>query len=604
MSALGDRLRDHARTRPTAHAVHTDGRWWTYGELVERADQLAVELALVPGDVIAIAVDRGIRAVSAACAAALAGAITAVVEPRDPDRLAPILDTLRPKAVITAAEALDRPDAPIARDPRIALVLYTSGSAATPKAVVWSEARLRFDLALAQAHHSPPACAGIAAPLSTSFGFKDLVMTLYRGGSCVLVETPFVWGLDVALSLGIERINLTPTHVHFALASERELGGLRQIGVGAAPINATTIAALAQRAPDARVGRIYGLTETGVVTALWLPGGSSKLHSVGRPSLSRGVTIRDAAGRVQPAQTWGNVVVQLPVWDEPDGYLDAPPELQRRFHNAQLWTGDRGKLDADGYLVLGARLSELIKVGGRSTSAPFIENALATRATLAVIGTPDPTLGEVPAVVYEPAPGVDLPALVADAHSRLRADEVPRWWLPRPVLPRGSLDKIDRATLAREVRRWAAAFPNSVATDDDRLVPAADLDADVSIADVALAPWFESARNDAAGRYIALVERRTGRTLAGAWLQVVIVAEGAGGAARVMRCAVGPVAIAGASPPAALVERFAARLADLAQRLPGPDGPVHIVRTATEHELPAEARACVTYLARLGGASA
>ena len=55
-----------------------------------------------PGDVVAIAIDRGIEAVIAVCATALAGAIPALIDPRDRELAARTLAGLRPAAVLVA----------------------------------------------------------------------------------------------------------------------------------------------------------------------------------------------------------------------------------------------------------------------------------------------------------------------------------------------------------------------------------------------------------------------------------------------------------------------------------------------------------------------
>src|SRR5262249_52344380 len=94
MSQLGDRLRQHAREDAQAPAIHANGRWWTFAELVAAADKLA--LGAKRGDVVAIAIDRGIEAVIATCAAALGDAVPAIFDPRDRGLAEQILTQLAP----------------------------------------------------------------------------------------------------------------------------------------------------------------------------------------------------------------------------------------------------------------------------------------------------------------------------------------------------------------------------------------------------------------------------------------------------------------------------------------------------------------------------
>jgi acyl-CoA synthetase (AMP-forming)/AMP-acid ligase II len=174
---LGDRLRAH----PTGDRAVHDQRWWSYGELMTAAAPIArriTELGLGRGDVVALQIDRGIEAVVAICATLLAGAIPAVLDPRDPDTAARTIARLRPALVLVApadaalpgAHVVELRDgrgelaaatgsltapgftsafapgfAPVQRDPRISHVIFTSGSTAETKGVVWSELRASFD---------------------------------------------------------------------------------------------------------------------------------------------------------------------------------------------------------------------------------------------------------------------------------------------------------------------------------------------------------------------------------------------------------------------------------------------------------------------------
>ena len=325
--------------------------------------------------------------------------------------------------------------------------------------------------------------------------------------------------------------------------------------VASAPIAPAKLRALATRLPNARVGRTYGLTESGAATVVWADRHPGRLlHGRARdrvPAHHRAAT-RD--GRVLPPRTWGEVVIELPVWDHGDGYLDAPPELARRFDNGALWTGDRGKLDGSGFLVLGGRHAEILKVGGRSVSAPRIEESLG--GEVAVVGVPDKTLGQVAcAIVVDPRRAL--------ATAAVRADEAPRWVLPRHALPRGPTGKLRRGLLAREAARWTSTFPLSVAPDH-RIFAAYALDPRACVVDGGIAPWFcEPPR---AGRAIALVTRRPLHVLARAWLE-------AGAKARF---AIGPVVLDGEIGDS-LRDVFAGELVRLLGLLPGDvEGPLYV----------------------------
>jgi acyl-CoA synthetase (AMP-forming)/AMP-acid ligase II len=572
MSRLGARLRRHARKQPDARAVYAGERWWTYGELVAEARLHGEELGVTAGDVVAIVMSRGIAAVIAVCAAALADAVPAVIDADDAELAGKTLATLRPARVIGGELGAWEP---IAR-PGLAFVIFTSGSTADAKGVAWSETRAGYDW-----RSEPPtklqraAPSGIAVPLCTALGLQDVLRVLHDGLACVLLDVPFQAGLEQARALGVNRMRLTPTHVDVLLATTIELPALRRVVVASAPIAPDKLRALAARLPGAQIGRTYGLTESGAATMIWLDKHPKRMRTVGRAIAYRRITVRDADGNVLPPKTWGEVVIEMPAWNRGDGYLDAQPELAARFANATLRTGDRGKLDGRGFLVLGARRAEILKVGGRSVSAPHIEDALRGAAgvtELAVIGVPDRAFGQVPCAVFVPAAGA-RPAELLAAGTALRPDETPRWLLPRWALPRGASGKLRRGRLAVEAKRWVAAFPQRVAPDH-RTYPAYALDPRASVVDAGVAPWFP-APTRAAGRVVALVAKSSSDLLAFGYLQAG--APGVGGA----RFVLGPIAAA-ADVAEDLLDVFAGELLRLVALLPG--APVKRVYTQRQYD--------------------
>lgn len=612
MSRLGDRLRLIARETPDAPAVHTGERWWSYGELVRAAQALALDTGLGagPGDVVAIAIDRGIAAVLGVVAAALAGAIPALVDPSDRALAARTLAQLRPAAVLVApgdeelagAQVVDgaglaplaaptapRDWEPLRRPEAIAHILFTSGSTASGKGVVWSELRAGFDWMISaprRAARGRP--SGIVAPLCSSLGYHELARSLVHGTSVALLDAPFPAAIAQVRELGVDRLKLTPTHVELLLATAEELPQLRTVTIAAAPIAPERLRALAGRLPGAQICRSYGLTESGVATLIWLHRRPSKTHTVGRAVSYRRVTVRDGAGRILPPGHTGEVVIDLPMWDAADGYLDAPPELARRFENGTLWTGDRGTIDPHGFLVLGARAADILKVGGRSVGALRIEEALAGLpgvAELAVVGVPDRVLGEVPCAVFVPsdasraagaAPGATAAGLAGAAlAAEIRPDELPRWFLARRELPRGAGGKLQRGRLAHEAAGWTQSFPRSI-IPEHRSYPAFDLERGLAIVDGWPAAWLGDPGAagpghpegfDPCARVIALVARRPLRPLA-----LAVVQAGATAAGGELRFVVGPVAVELARGPVApdLLDVFAGELIVLAGALPGP----------------------------------
>jgi hypothetical protein len=361
--------------------------------------------------------------------------------------------------------------------------------------------------------------------------------------------------------LGVDRLRITPTHVEMLLATAELLPEVAAVSIATAPITPERLRALRERVPHARLCRAYGLTESGPASAVWSDRNPRKLHTVGRAVVFRRITVRDPDGNMLPPDQPGEVVIDLPMWDGCDGYLDAPPELARRFTNGVLWTGDRGTIDRQGFLVLGSRQSEVLKIGGRSVSAPRIEEVLGAMPgmrELVVVGVPDRWLGEIPCAVYVPEAGADPRALADEADARsAMAEDTPRWWLARRELPRGPTMKVQRGLLAQEAARWTGAFPRLIAPAHRRFA-AYEIEGGLAIVDGW--PWASSGALDPCARPIALASRRPVTALA---LAAILPADTSVAA----RLIIGPIAC-GASE--AQLDAFAAELARLVNLLPGP----------------------------------
>ena len=81
-----------------------------------------------------------------------------------------------------------------------------------------------------------------------------------------------------------------------------------------------------------------------------------------------------------------------------DGYFRDPAATEAGFIGGWYNSGDRGALDADGYLYVTGRLKDIIRSAGETVSPTDVETALADCpgiAEVAVVGIPDVTWGEI-----------------------------------------------------------------------------------------------------------------------------------------------------------------------------------------------------------------
>jgi acyl-CoA synthetase (AMP-forming)/AMP-acid ligase II len=134
------------------------------------------------------------------------------------------------------------------------------------------------------------------------------------------------------------------------------------------------------------------------------------------------------------------------------GYLGRPEETARTVVDGWLHTGDVGRIDPDGYLVLVDRVKDLIIRGGENIYPKEIENVLYGHPDVleaAVVGQPHPTLGEVPVayVALRSGASVSADALLEHCRGQLSKYKWPTGLTLLDSLPKNAVGKIDKPTL-------------------------------------------------------------------------------------------------------------------------------------------------------------
>jgi crotonobetaine/carnitine-CoA ligase len=333
-----------------------------------------------------------------------------------------------------------------------ASVQYTSGTTARPKGVVWTQATCLWAGQVGTAHQGlgPADINLLHLPLFHTNGLSySFLSSLWSGGQVVLMpkfSASRFWDVSVR-----HRATWTSV-VSFCLRAlaDREVPrehAYRGWGSSAcldpAPVTG-----------GVPVVGWFGMTETvshPVVGGLVHP---DRPGSMGRPAPEYEVAVVDDDGApVGPGAT-GALHVRgrrgVSLFLE---YLHDPEATARAFtSDGWLVTGDRARLEDDGTLTFVERDKDVLKVGGENVGAPEIERALLAVPGVqeaAVVGRPDPMLGEVPVAFVLPRPGAQV---TAEALQRSCADLLTAVKRPREVrivdaLPRSTLDKVAKAEL-------------------------------------------------------------------------------------------------------------------------------------------------------------
>jgi fatty-acyl-CoA synthase len=190
---------------------------------------------------------------------------------------------------------------------------------------------------------------------------------------------------------------------------------------------------------------------TAIDSATWL----TKPGTVGR-AISGTVRICADDGTELPAGRTGGVYFETE--EVPFAYHNDPDKTRAAQHRDHLnWTtlGDIGYLDEDGFLFLTDRKAFTIISGGVNIYPQETENVLALHPAVydvAVIGVPDPEMGESVAAFVQPAPGaVPGPELeqeiIAFVKSKIAAFKAPRIVRFVDSLPRSEAGKLMKGEL-------------------------------------------------------------------------------------------------------------------------------------------------------------
>ena len=209
--------------------------------------------------------------------------------------------------------------------------------------------------------------------------------------------------------------------------------------------------------PQAVAGLGYGLTETNALGAIIsYKFYASRPHSTGRPTPPlTDLRIVDAGGHELGANEVGEICIKGP--SVMKGYWKQPQATSEVLRDGWFRTGDIGKLDSLGFLIILDRAKDIVIRGGENIACVEVEYAISEHpavSEVAVYGIPDPRLGEVPAasIMLKPRQRLDARELGDFLGQRLAAFKIPRTvYFQHEQLPRTGTGKIAK----RELRRRA-----------------------------------------------------------------------------------------------------------------------------------------------------
>ncbi|MBY4732972.1 AMP-binding protein [Cupriavidus pauculus] len=360
-------------------------------------------------------------------------------------------------AAIAARPEAARPALDLGRDDTQA-IKFTGGTTGAPKGVMQPYRAWMANI-VNQIHAWGFTAADryvMAAPIT--HGTSTYVMPILAQGGChVIMEGS---GAEAVRTAFRDRAGtvcfMPPTLIYMLMAlpgtSRADYPALRRLIYGGAPMPPEKIRqARAFFGPV--VATTYGQTEAPQLLTVIAPEDfedERNLASVGRTTWFSEVAIMAPDGRRLPAGEVGEVVARGDL--VMTGYWQRPDLTATTIVDGWLHTGDRGLIDARGYLYLKDRLREVVITGGFNVYPIDVENALGQHPAVhecAVFGVPDDKWGEAVHAAVQLREGSQASAaeLIAFVRERLGPVQTPKQIHFHHSLPRSTVGKVLKNTV-------------------------------------------------------------------------------------------------------------------------------------------------------------
>ncbi|VWX59934.1 Acyl-CoA synthetase (AMP-forming)/AMP-acid ligase II [Burkholderiales bacterium 8X] len=501
--AIAELVGLHAAEAPDRIALIDPAGTLSYGELDALMDRIAASLqrdGLEPGGAIAICAASSARYAALFLGALRAGVVVAPLAPgSSPESLArmmadadarllfldaaaaevigPSAPTGIPRIALDASPAgidferwllpAGASPAPVAPEPAWPLnIIYSSGTTGEPKGIVqghgmrWAHVRRG-----ARYGYGAGKLTLLSTPLYSNTTLVVFFPSIAYGGSVVLMPKFDAGGyLALAQQHGITHTMLVPVQYRRLMAhpdfDRFDLSRFEYKFSTSAPFDAALKADVLARWPGGLV-EFYGMTEGGGTCILEAHLHPAKLHTVGRPAEGSDIRLIDDDGQEVARGEAGEVVGnsagmmvgyhRLPEKTREAEWFDASG---KRF----IRTGDVGRFDEDGFLVLLDRKKDLVISGGFNIYPSDLEAVLRSHPAVAdtsVIGMPSREWGETPVAFVVRTVGQDAAAdeLLGWTNSRLGKTQRLSALHFIDELPRSPIGKVLKRELRNRLER-------------------------------------------------------------------------------------------------------------------------------------------------------
>jgi acyl-CoA synthetase (AMP-forming)/AMP-acid ligase II len=498
-------VRANGQAYPDRPALVCDGArlsWGAFDLRINKVANLLLERGVQKGDRVAVISPNSIAYATVFMGTLRAGAcVTPLSSMAAPDALKKMLIDCGAKAIFVAAQYLDLVDgfidmlditrfaldferagfegyeaalAPVPdTDPLVPIqmsdpfnLIYSSGTTGTPKGILHNHAMRSAQMERVTPNgYDDNARTLISTPLYSNTTIVSFLPTLFGASTVYLMPKFDARGyLEMVERERITHTMLVPVQYKRIMDvpdfDNFDLSSMRIKFSTSAPLRADVKADVLARFPGKLI-EYYGLTEGGGVTVLVADENPTKLHTVGKPVPNSDIRLIDEAGHEVPQGKVGEICGRSPTMMA--GYFgrdDLTEDYIWRDADGVVYfrSGDMGRFDEDGFLILSDRKKDMIISGGLNIYADDLELALLDDPDVvdaAVIGIPSEAWGETPygLVVLRSGATRTVDDICNRANAQLGKSQRLSGVEARPELPRSSIGKI----LKRDLRSpfWA-----------------------------------------------------------------------------------------------------------------------------------------------------
>jgi long-chain acyl-CoA synthetase len=427
----------------------------------EAIGQRLRDLRVESGLAVVVSLPNGPGFVTAMFGIWQAGAVFVPASPRQArSEIERVMETTQPAAVIDES-GISLTAGPARRyDPDTAFITWTSGTTGLPKAIVQTHSAYieLIDRVLGPLRgrpadpQKPPAPNLVPVSLALNAGIYNVLFGLRAGASLVLMDRFDTVQFATLVQRHSIRSTVLPPAAMIMLADDeavRDLSPLRYVRSITAPLSPLAASRFSEKF-QVTVLNGYGQAEIGEVIGWTADDARShpeKIGAVGRPHPNVSVKVVGPGGDPIPTDQVGELLVR-PL-RMAAGYAQGGSLEDRIDPEGYVRTGDFARIDPEGFVWIEGRVSDLINRGGNKVFPDRVEEVILLSARVkeaAVVGVPDPRLGEVPvAFVVGDATTAELEALCRE---HLSPYKIPVAFERVESLPRSEVGKVLRRDLA------------------------------------------------------------------------------------------------------------------------------------------------------------